>query len=102
MPKTRLQPHAARTMLLADPATLIFVTALVGLVVAVLLFVSHFGLGEEEPALRWWIAGDLALTASRSLFLLQPGALGHAYPGIEWVTPTLAFFAASFWSCRPS
>lgn len=83
-------------MLLADPATLLFVTTVVGLVIALLLFVSHVGLGEEAPALRWWIAGDLAVTASRSLFLLQPGAFGQAYPGIEWVTPTFAFIAGTF------
>ncbi|MCK9814837.1 GGDEF domain-containing protein [Pseudomonas sp. MAFF 302046] len=74
-------------MLLNDPVTLSLILIPFGLLTALVLCLSYFGLGSSGGALRWWLAGDLLLTAYRGVVLLQPGVLGDGYTWLGLLTP---------------
>jgi diguanylate cyclase (GGDEF)-like protein len=82
-----------------------FSAVLVGLAVLALLVLMRPGLPGDQAALRWWIAGDLALVAQRLPPLLQPAMLwpGHAGDGVLPVAdlPTvIGFFLILGFGCH--
>jgi diguanylate cyclase (GGDEF)-like protein len=72
-----------------DTLSLIFTNTLVALVVALVLLVSGLGLRQAHAGTRHWVAGDLALTASRVVLIAETGAL-PGFGATLWPFPVLS------------
>lgn len=82
-------------VLFAYQASFIFVTTVVGVVVACMLVIAHAGLGMDSRALRLWLAGDVSLSVYRVLTVVQPGAFGPDFVGLPILDSTRIFAATT-------